>query len=66
MHVQRFQDSNERRDWQLVPQVIYFVNKCEAMFYTVTSTWIKFLLETSTVKPTIIDPKARAFQVKRG
>ena len=71
MHVQRFQDSNERSDWQLVPQVIYFVNKCEAMFYTERlkiskSTWIKFLLETSTVKPTIIDPKARPFQVKRG
>ena len=54
-----------------MPQVIYFVNKCEAMFYKEwlkisKSTWIKFLLETSTVKPTIIDPKARAFQVKRG
>ena len=31
---QRFQDSDERRDWQLLLQVIYFVNKCEAMFST--------------------------------
>ena len=30
VHVQRFQDSNERRD--LLLQVIYFVNKCEAVF----------------------------------
>ena len=60
VHVQRFQDSNERRDWQLVLQVIYFVNKCEAMFYTEwlkisKCTWIKFLLESnfaSSVKPT--------------
>ena len=34
MHVQRFQDSNERRDWQLLRQEIYFVNKCKAMFST--------------------------------
>ena len=58
-HVQRFQDSNERRDWQLLLQVIDFVNKCEAMFSTKRlkiskCTLIKCLLETnfaSSVKP---------------
>ena len=43
-------------------QVIYFVNKCEAMFFTerlkiFKCTWIKCLLETnlaSTVKPNIV------------
>ena len=35
VHVQaRFQDSNKRRDGQLLFQVIYFVNKCEAVFST--------------------------------
>ena len=73
LHVQLLQDSNERRDCQVLIQVIYFFNKCEAMFSTerlkiTKCTWIKFLLETnfaSSVKPTIIDPKARAFQVER-
>ena len=65
LHVQRFQDSNERRDrdWQLfLFQVIYFVNKCEAMFSTTRlkvskCTWIKCLLETDlafSVKPTTV------------
>ena len=60
VHVQRFQDSNEQRDWQLLPQVIDFVNKCEAIFSTKRlkiskCTLIKCLLETnvaSSVKPT--------------
>ena len=52
MHVQLFQDSNERRDCQVLIQVIYFFNKCEAMFSTERlkiskCTWIKFLLETN-------------------
>ena len=35
VHVQRFQDSNERRDWRLLLQEIYFfVNEFEAMFST--------------------------------
>ena len=62
VHVQRFQDSNERRDWQLLLQGLYFVNKCEAMFSTERlkiskCTWIKCLLETnfaSSVIPTIV------------
>ena len=32
LHVQRFEDFNEGRDWQLLFQVLYFVNKCESMF----------------------------------
>ena len=56
MHVQRFQDSNERRDRQLVPQVIYFVNKCEAMFYSLleSSSYLKLLVwsqQLLTLKP---------------
>ena len=59
-HGQRFQDSNNRGDWQLLLQVIDFVNKCEAMFSTKRLkiskyTLIKCLLETnfaSSVKPT--------------
>ena len=60
VHVQRFKDSNERRNWQLFLQAIYFVNNCEAMFSTEQlkiskPTWIKCLLETnlpaSSVKP---------------
>ena len=31
VHVQRFKDSNERRDGQLLPQVIYLVNIYEAI-----------------------------------
>ena len=64
VHVQRSQDSNERRDWQLLLQVIYstIVNKCEAMFPTERlkiskCAGIKCLLETnfaSSVKPTNI------------
>ena len=62
VHVQRFQDSNERRDWQLLLQGLYFVNKCEAMFSTERlkiskRTWNKSLLETNfapSVKVTII------------
>ena len=58
---ERFNDSNERRDEQLL-QVIYFVNKYEAIFSTERLkiskwTWIKSLLETnftSSLKPTII------------
>ena len=62
--MRRFQDSNEWRDWQLLLQAIYFVNKCEAMFSTEQlkiskSTWITCLLETnfaSGVKPaTVLD-----------
>ena len=34
VHVQRFQDFNEQRDLQLLLQVIYFANKCEAIFST--------------------------------
>ena len=46
VHVPRFQDSDERRDWQLLLQVIDFVNKCEAIFSTERlkiskRTWIK-------------------------
>ena len=60
VHVQRFQDSNEQRDWQLLLQVIDFVNKCEAIFSTKRlkiskCTLIKCLLETnvaSSLKPT--------------
>ena len=52
MHLQRFQDSNERRDWQLLLQVIYFVNKREAMLSTgrlkiSKCTWIKCVQCTS-------------------
>ena len=62
VHAQRFQDSNERRDWQLLLQVIYFVNKYEAMFSTEQlriskCTWIKCLLEINlafSVKPSIV------------
>ena len=62
VHVPRFQDSNERRDWQLLLQAIYFVNKCEAIFSTERlkiskCTWLKCLLQTnfaSSVKPTIM------------
>ena len=38
VHVQRFKDSKERRDWQLLLQVIYLVNNCEAItiFYRAT------------------------------
>ena len=63
VHVQRFQDSNERRDWRLLLQGLYFVNKCEAMFSTERlkiskCTWIKCLLETNFAssgnKPTIV------------
>ena len=38
VHEQQFQDSNKRRDWHLLVQVIYFVNECEAMF-TLQMTW---------------------------
>ena len=59
VHVPRFQDSNERREWQHLLHAIYFVNKCEATFSTERlkiskCTWIKFLLDTnlaSSVKP---------------
>ena len=50
--VQQFKDSNERRDWPLLLQVISPVNKCEAMFSSerlkiFKCTWIKCLLETN-------------------
>ena len=62
VHVQQFQDFNEQRDWHLLAQIIYFVNKCEAIFSTERlkiskCAWVKCLLETnfaSSVKPTII------------
>ena len=52
VHVQRFQDFNEQRDLQLLLQVIYFANKCEAIFSTerlkiFKCTWMKCLLETN-------------------
>ena len=34
VHVEQFQDSNAWRNWQLLLQVIYFVNQYEAMFST--------------------------------
>ncbi len=57
--VQRCDDS--KGDWQLAPQVIYFVIKCKARFCKmrleiVECTWVKCLLETllaSSVKPSI-------------
>ena len=70
VQVQRLQDSNERRNWQLLLQVVHFVllqvvhfvEKCEAMFSTEQlkiskCTWNKCLLEidlASSVKPSNI------------
>ena len=62
VHVQRLQDSNERRNWQLILQVVHFADKFEAMFSTEqlkisNCTWVKCLLEidlASSVKPSKI------------
>ena len=62
VQVQRLQDSNERRNWQLLLQVVHLVEKCEAMFSTEQlkiskCTWNKCLLEidlASSVKPSNI------------
>ena len=48
VQVQRFQDADERRDWQLLLQVIYFVNKCEAVHgFLQSDLWFPRALESS-------------------